>query len=45
MMKQKKSYLESLYNNKKVKIYYSKEPLVWDKKTKTFKHKSKVKED
>lgn len=44
-MKQKKSYLKSLYNNKKVRIYYNKGPLVWDKKTKTFKHKQNEKEN
>lgn len=45
MMKQKKYYLKSPYDNKNVRIYYSKEPLAWDEKTKTFKHKPKVKED
>ena len=42
-MKQKKFCLESLCSNKNVKIYYSKEPLIWDKKTKTFKHKQNEK--
>lgn len=45
MTKQKKFYLESLYNDKSMRIYYSKEPLVWNEKTKTFKHKQNEKEN